>query len=65
MFGASYFLDNNVKFFAEYIHVDGWVPLNFLSGGNPDSDGFAQNNQSWSDQDSTTDVIVLGVTAAF
>ena len=65
VFGASYFLDNNVKFFAEYIHVDGWVPLNFLSGGNPDSDGFAQNNQSWSDQDSTTDAIVLGVTAAF
>ena len=59
--GASYFLNTNVKLFAEYIHVDGWVPLNFLSGGNP---GGAPG-QSWSDQDATTDAIVLGVTAAF
>jgi hypothetical protein len=63
--GASYFLNTNVKLFAEYIHVDGWVPLNFLSGGNPGPDGVAQNDQSWSDQDATTDAIVLGVTAAF
>ncbi|MFT6236120.1 MAG: hypothetical protein ACJAU9_001206 [Lentimonas sp.] len=28
--GASYFLNTNVKLFAEYIHVDAWVPLNFL-----------------------------------
>jgi hypothetical protein len=59
--GASYFFNTNVKLFAEYIHVDGWVPLNFLSGGNP---GGAPG-QSWSDQDATTDAIVLGVTAAF
>jgi predicted porin len=60
--GASYFLNTNVKLFAEYIHVDGWVPLNFLSGGNT----FAgPSDESWSDQDATTDAIVLGVTAAF
>jgi hypothetical protein len=59
--GASYFLNTNVKLFAEYIHVDGWVPLNFLSGGNP---GGAVG-ESWSDQDATTDAIVLGVTAGF
>ncbi len=60
--GASYFLNTNVKLFAEYIHVDGWVPLNFLSGGNT----FAgPSDDSWSDQDATTDAIVLGVTAAF
>lgn len=61
VFGASYFLNNNIKLFAEYVHVDGWVPLNFLSGGNP---GGAPG-ESWSDQDSTTDAVVLGVTAAF
>ena len=60
--GASYFLNSNVKLFAEYIHVDGWVPLNFLSGGNTFN---GPSDDSWSDQDATTDAIVLGVTAAF
>jgi len=62
-FGASYFLNSNVKLFTEYIHVDGWVPLNFLSGGNT----FQGPNPSatWSDQESNTDVIVFGATAAF
>ena len=60
--GATYFLNSNVKLFAEYIHVDGWVPLNFLSGGNTFN---GPSDDSWSDQDATTDAIVLGVTAAF
>jgi predicted porin len=61
--GLSYLPYPNLKLFAEYIHVDGWVPLNFLSGGMT----FQGPNPAatWSDQDSTTDVFVFGATAAF
>lgn len=63
VFGTSYSPYPNVKLFAEYIHVDGWVPLNFLSGGNT----FQGPNPAatWSDQDSTTDVFALGISAGF
>lgn len=63
VFGAAYFPWPNLKLFAEYVHVDGWVPLNFLSGGNT----FQGPNPSatWSDQESTTDVIAVGISAAF
>jgi hypothetical protein len=45
--------------FGEFIHVDGFVPLNFLSGGNfPDG-------STWSERGATTDVILIGATAAF
>jgi hypothetical protein len=60
--GAFYFLNTNVKLFAEYIHVDAWVPLNFLSSGNAFN---GPSDESWSDQDATIDAMVLSVTAAF
>jgi hypothetical protein len=67
--GASYFPVDSVKFFAEYVHVAGWVPLNFLSGGNRDAVNAFPNvpalHESWSDQDTTTDVVVIGVQGAF
>ena len=45
--------------FGEYIHTDGWVPLNFLSGGNfPDG-------STWSERDDTTDILTFGIQAAF
>ena len=45
--------------FGEYIHTDGWVPLNFLSGGNfPDG-------STWSERDATTDILTFGIQAAF
>ena len=57
--GYSRFLTDNVNFFGEFIHVDGFAPLNFISGGNfPDG-------SSWSDNDATTDVLLIGATAAF
>jgi len=32
--GLSYFLTPSVNLFGELVHTKGWVPLNFLSGGN-------------------------------
>jgi len=67
--GASYFPVDSIKLFTEYVHVAGWVPLNFLSGGNRDSANAFPNvsalHESWSDQDAKTDLIVMGVQAAF
>jgi len=59
VFGASYFVVPNVNLFGELIHTRGWVPLNFLSGGN-----FADGT-SWSESDAETNVIAVGVQAAF
>lgn len=57
--GFSWFLENNFNLFAEFIHVDGFAPLNFLSGGNfPDG-------STWSERDAATNVILVGTTASF
>lgn len=57
--GLSWFPVSNFNVFGEFIHVDGFVPLNFLSGGNfPDG-------STWSERGATTDVILIGATAAF
>lgn len=57
--GYSNYLIPNVNLFSEYIHVEGFAPLNFLSGGNfPDG-------STWSDRDARTDVLLVGMQAAF
>lgn len=57
--GLSWFPVSNLNVFAEFIHVDGFAPLNFVSGGNfPDG-------STWSDSGAATDVILVGGTAAF
>ena len=57
--GYSRFLAENLNLFAEYIHVNGFAPLNFVSGGNfPDG-------STWSDNDAKTDVIMVGAQTAF
>ncbi|WP_300530608.1 hypothetical protein [Maricaulis sp.] len=57
--GGSYFVTPSVNVFGELIRTEGWVPLNFLSGGNlPDG-------SSWSESDAETNVITLGIQAAF
>lgn len=59
VFGLSWFAEDNMNLFGEFIHVDGFAPLNFLSGGNfPDG-------STWSDRDAATNVILIGATAAF
>ncbi|WP_417487983.1 hypothetical protein [Maricaulis sp.] len=57
--GLSYFLAPGVNMFGEYIHTDGWVPLNFLSGGN------LPNGATWSERDATTDILAFGIQATF
>lgn len=38
--GAAWFVRPSVKLFAEYVRVDGFAPLNFISGGSiRDEDG--------------------------
>ncbi len=59
--GASYYTSPSVNLFAEFIRVDGWVPLNFLSGGNPGS----VVGTSWSSQSSQNNILTFGVQAGF
>jgi hypothetical protein len=57
--GLSRFIAPSVSLFGEYIHTDGWVPLNFLSGGN------FTDGSTWSERDATTDILAVGIQAAF
>ena len=57
--GLLYKLAPSVDVFSEYIKVDGFVPLNFLSGGNQPA------GATWSDQNAESQVVVFGVNAAF
>lgn len=57
--GLSWFPADNLNLFSEYVHVDGFAPLNFLSGGNfPDG-------STWSDREAATDVVLVGASVAF
>ncbi|WP_328598372.1 hypothetical protein [Pontixanthobacter gangjinensis] len=59
VFGLSWFASANINLFSEFVHVDGFVPLNFLSGGNfPDG-------STWSDRDANTNVALVGAQVAF
>lgn len=57
--GGSYFISPSVNLFGELIRTEGWVPLNFLSGGN------LPTGESWSESDASTNVFTLGVQASF
>ena len=57
--GVQYKLAPSVDLFSEYVRVDGFVPFNFVSGGNQPA------GATWSDQDAESDVVVFGVNAAF
>ena len=57
--GLSYDLVDHVNLFGELTHVEGFAPLNFLTGGNfPDG-------STWSERDATTSLVLVGVQAAF
>ncbi|MAP94358.1 MAG: hypothetical protein CMK07_05345 [Ponticaulis sp.] len=57
--GYSRYVAENINLFGEYIHVDGFAPLNFVSGGNfPDG-------STWSDRDAETEVLLFGAQGAF
>ncbi|MGB3753807.1 MAG: hypothetical protein WA954_07900 [Parerythrobacter sp.] len=57
--GLSWFPTGNVNLFGEFARAEGFVPLNFLSGGNQPNGG------TWSRQDVNTNVVLLGVETAF
>jgi hypothetical protein len=57
--GLAHRLGTSVDLFGEFIRVDGFVPLNFLSGGNQ------PNGATWSEKDARSHVIMLGIDAAF
>ena len=57
--GLSYYPATGINLFAEYVHVDGFVPLNFLSGGNlPDG-------ATWSSQEANSEVVLVGAQVNF
>jgi len=57
--GLSHYLTPSVNLFGEYVHVDGFAPLNFLTGGNfPDG-------STWSEKDAKTDALIVGLQTAF
>ncbi|MBI2070401.1 MAG: hypothetical protein HYT79_07325 [Elusimicrobia bacterium] len=59
VWGLASFIEPSVKLFAEYIHIAGYAPLNFISGGN------VPTGQTHSDDSGRNDLYVVGVNAAF
>lgn len=57
--GGALFLTPSTKLFTELIRVNGYAPLNFISGGNLGPGVTHSNN------DSTTDIIMFGTNIAF
>ncbi len=57
--GLSHRVVPSVDVFAEAIRTEGWVPFNFISGGNQ------PNGATWSERDANSNIIMLGVQAAF
>ena len=64
--GTAWFARPSVKLFAEYIRVDGYAPLNFISGGSVrDEAGEVMPDRTHSDRSARSDVFMVGVNAAF
>lgn len=59
VFGAAYFLTDSVKLFGEGILVQGYTPLNFISGGN------LFPGTTHSDQNVRNTGVVLGIYVVF
>lgn len=59
--GFAAFALPSVKLFAEYVHTKGYAPLNFLTGGTP---GLPAGT-TVSDRGADSDIVLLGVNAAF
>ena len=64
--GAAWFARPSAKLFMEYIRVDGFVPLNFVSGGSVrDERGEVIPNRTISDRSAHSDIVMVGVNVAF
>jgi len=58
--GIALKLTDSVKLFGEYIHTDGFAPLNFLTGGLGGDPAVPLSSR-----DSKSDILLIGVNAAF
>ena len=66
VFGVAWFPRASVKLFGEYIRINGYAPLNFISGGGiKNADGEVMNDRTHSDRSARTDILMLGVNAGF
>ncbi len=64
--GSAMFLTPSVKLFGEVVRAEGYVPLNFVSGGSiRDGFGNIDNTQTHSNADANTNAVVFGINAAF
>ena len=64
--GAAWFAEPSVKLFTEYVHVDGFVPLSFISGGSiRDDRGEVIPDRTISEADARSDILLVGINAAF
>ena len=64
--GGAWFVRPGAKLFAEYIRVNGYAPLNFISGGSvTDGDGTVIHDRTHSDSAARSDIVMLGVNVAF
>ena len=64
--GGAWFARPGAKLFAEYIRVDGYAPLNFISGGSVrDEDGEMMHHRTHSDRSARSDIFMVGVNVAF
>ena len=62
--GSAWFVRPSVKLFSEYIHTEGYAPLNFISGGHTEG-GDVVNNRSHSDRSAQSDILMIGANMAF
>lgn len=64
--GAAWRAHPNATLFAEYVHVRGYVPLNFISGGNlRDAQGRIDTRRTHSEREARTDALVVGTRLTF
>ena len=64
--GAAWFAWPTAKLFVEYVRVEGFAPLNFLSGGSVRDDrGEVVPDRTHSAASARSDVVIIGVNAAF
>ena len=64
--GAAWFVRPGAKLFAEYIHTEGYAPLNFISGGSVrDDQDEVVPDQTHSNSSARSDVFMIGVNVAF
>lgn len=64
--GVAGYLSPSVKLFGEVIRTEGYVPLNFISGGSVrDQFGVVDHTQTHSDDSASSSILMLGANVAF